>query len=179
MNTLRFFAFFCIALCFTTVDANSQTDLSLEQLKEYNKGKLSLDLVGVSSGSYSSNMISYSSWTKWNAYKGFNSISESEFYKIAGYEDFALKAQKREETGKILFWSGLGLGIGGLALIVATIDNESDVPALIGATISLLGSGLMYVSIGMTTTNMKPYTIASDIADEYNLQLTIKIKKSF
>ena len=91
----------------------------------------------------------------------------------------AYKAKKREETGKILLWTGLGLGIGGLALMLATEDIESDGPIIAGATTALVGFGLMYWSIGISTTNMKPYVIASGIADEYNLQLTITIKKNF
>jgi hypothetical protein len=179
MKRLKILSILCIILGFITVNANSQTDLTLTQLKEFNKQKLSLELVGVGMGSYGSGSISYSSWTKWKASQGFNPISESEFYKITGYEDLASKSKKREKTGKTLKWTGLGLGVGGCVVMFATMNSDSSAPLIAGASAALVGVGLMYGSMGINTSNMKPYGVASGMADEYNLQLTITIKKNF
>ena len=179
MKNSKYVTLFFFFLGFIAFHANSQTDFTLEQLKSFNRQKLSLELEGVSMGSYSYNIIAYSTWTKWSAYKGFDRISESEFYKIAGYEDLAYKAKKRENSGKFLTWSGLGMGVGGCIIMLATMDYESDTPIIVGALTSIVGFSLMYGGIGVNASNLTPYSTAHSIADEYNLGLTITIKKKF
>lgn len=156
--------------------AFSQVGFTPVQQKEYNKQKVSLDLTKIGMGSYGSGSISYSSWTKWKAYQGFKPISESQLYAIAGYELMSNKAKKRAKTGKTVLWTSMGLMAGGLVIMVS---GDSSTGLLVGASTAMAGVVLGYVSIGINSSNMKPYGIASGIADEYNLQLSIKIKKKF
>ena len=164
----------CLIACLSIGKTDAQTDLTRAQLSEYNKQRLSLDLQGVGMGSYGSGRVSYSSWTKWKAYQGFNSISESKLYSITGYEDLAYRASKRETRGKTLLITGLCLMGGGVAVMLA-----SEETMLIGAGVSLLGMVAGYWSIGINTSNMKPYGVAMGIADEYNQQLMMTIKRNF
>jgi hypothetical protein len=166
-------------LCFSLSIAAIAQTLTPEQLQEYNKQKLSLDLRGIGMGSYGANSISYSSWTKWSAYQGFNAISESKFYSIAGYEDLANLARKREKKGKTLMWTGFGLMGGGLIVMLASTGSEGITGITIGGATALVGIVVGYWSIGINSSNMKPYGVVTGIADEYNSQLCITIKKKF
>lgn len=155
----------------------SQTGLTPTQLKEYNNQKLSLESKTIGMGSYGNHSISYSSWNKWDAFQGFNPIKESELYRIAGYEDLANQAKKREKRGKAFIWTGLGMSFGGLLLMLAAPDSEGAM--ITGGITSLVGLTIGYIGIDIKDHNLKPYDVASGIADEYNLQLSITIKKNF
>jgi len=177
MKTLKNFAFLLLIFCFVPINVFSQKDLTPAQLKEYNKKKITLDIQRKGMGSYGSGSISYASWTKWNANQGFKKIKESEFYSIAGYDDMALKAKKRETRGKVFFLGGIGLAVGGLALML--VDSDSNTPLYVGASAALVGVVFEYWGVGIKTNNMQPYGVASGIADEYNLSLSISIRKDF
>lgn len=179
MNNSKYFTLFFFFLGFIAFHANSQTDFTLEQLKSFNRQKLTLELDEISMESYSEDEVTYSTWRKWKAYQGFEPISESEFYRVAGYESLAYKAKKRENTGKILTWSGIGVGVGGCILMLTSMTNRDITPFVIGASTALAGAGLVYGGISINATNLTPYSSAYSIADEFNLGLTITIKKNF
>jgi hypothetical protein len=179
MKTLKSIILTYIILGFLANNAISQTNLTPAQQKEYNQKKITLDLRKIGMGSYGSGSISYSSWNKWDAHQGFKKIKESEFYSIAGYGDMAAKAKKRETRGKVFVWGGIGMALGGCALMLATTDSDSGAPLLVGGVAALAGIFFEYWGVGIHTTNMQPYGVASGIADEYNTQLSISIRRNF
>jgi hypothetical protein len=156
-----------------TLSVSTIAQLTPSQLKEYNKQKLSLEDWKVGHGSYGGGQISYSSSTRWAAYQGFDRISESQFYSITGFDVLAEQARIRDKRHKIFSitkWSTLGTG---LVLVFAIPDNPWIgcgllVPALVFsiADLTLIG-------------NLKPFSVASGMVDDYNLQLSITIKKTF
>ena len=78
-------------------------------MKEYNNRKVSIEVVKKGLGSFNTNIgiAAGESWRKWTAYKGFDKISEQEFFSLTGYEDQALKAKG--------FWSrNINLILGGI-----------------------------------------------------------------
>ena len=91
-----------------------------EQRKFYMKNKLNIELksktsggvyVGSSIGSYSGETS-----TKWDAYKGFDKISEEQFFQLTGYKDEAKLAQVFYSNSNIMGWGGVIVGIAGLML---------------------------------------------------------------
>lgn len=179
MKNSKYFTLFFFFLGFIAFHAYSQTDFTLEQLKAFNRQKLTLELEEISMERYSEDEVTYSTWKKWKAYQGFAPISESEFYRIAGYENLAVNSEIREKKGKIFKWSGIGLGVGGSIIVVsALIENDLNL-LLAGVPTTIAGAVLMSRGISINATNLTPYSSAYSIADEFNWGLTITIKKNF
>lgn len=176
-------------------------DLSGEQKKEYNRGKLSIEVIGQSSGNiggFGSSMFGAAtqstSWYQWTAYQGMGKqLTESEFLKLTGYDDEAQKAAQRMEKMKnILILGGLA-SVGGMivALIPKTTTkveyyeylgyNEYEeitytYPYLWpGAIVSVVGSGFFYSAMMQARKNYAPSSTVQQIADDYNQQLINRI----
>ena len=91
--------------CFPVFAATELTD---EQLKQYNREKLSIEVKTQSYGSFSMRTGTTSSREikSWTAYKGFNPITEVEFFTLTGFEEEAQKAREHEEGRNRLVWWG-------------------------------------------------------------------------
>lgn len=161
----------------------SQTGLSTEQKREYEKKKLSVEVTGMAMGSYSAGMISATSWRKWHSYEGFTPISEEEFFRKTGYEREARQAASYRKKGNMLFWGGLTVCTLGVVLALIPGEDEdgyTEYPLLgYGALIGVAGLVPLYMSIGYRTTNWAPYSSVEGIADDYNRGLLIQIRKEF
>jgi len=173
-----------IILVFGIVNSSfAQVGLSEEQKKKYEKNKLSVEVTGMAMGSYSAGMVSATSWRKWHAYKGFTPISEEEFFRKTGYEEEARQAASFRKKGNMLFWGGLTACTLGVILALISGEDEdgyTEYPLLgYGAIIGVAGLVPMVMSIGYRTTNWAPYSSVEGIADDYNKQLLVQIKKEF
>ena len=114
---------------------------------------------------------------------GFTPISEEEFFRKTGYAEEARQAANFRKKGNMLFWGGLTASTVGIILMFIPSEDEdgyTEYPLLgLGALLALGGIVPMYMSIGYKATNWAPYSSVEGIADEYNKQLLIQIKKEF
>lgn len=181
MNNLKILSLNILLVFTFSLSVLAQADLTPTQLKEYNKQKLTIEAWGSGRGSYGSGNISYTYSTKWSAYQGFNRISEGDFYTMTGHYDLAEELKIYKKKGKKYRWIGIGGIIGGgiLAIGGASMENPSLALVLGGLGIEVLGGAFLITSFDINSSNLKPYGVASGIADEFNSQLIITIRKRF
>lgn len=138
---------------------------------EFNRQRLTIEPVGMSAGFWSGGLYGGSatgmSWRKWLAYKGFSLISEPEFFRVAGYEEEAGRAE-RHHTGAIMEAVGGGL-LATMGLVVLA-DSDGDA-SLLGVLMAAAGIGLTWDGSIRMDQNWAPFDIAKDVADQYNSQL--------
>ena len=111
-------------------------DLNAEQKLQYNRNKLSIDVVQKTIGGVAGNAVHSESWNQWTAYKGLrNKINEYEFFTITGYENEAntikenyIKSKSEQAKSEIMFVASLSLYATGWFLI----DGDLKLPILIG-----------------------------------------------
>lgn len=155
---------------------------ALQWQREYRNSCLSLDLVGYGESSplfFGSS--EFSNWSKWKAFRGFDPISESEFLKICGFEREAALAAKHHRDAQILEGGGYFLGlVGTIGILVATnaIPDASVEEARRYETVGWFSVGTMIVGLGMIfegekrgKKNLTPYSLARDLASDYNDRL--------
>jgi len=112
---------------------------------------------------------------QWNAYHGFTKISEINFLEMAGYPDQSLKARLtlKDARYKLLIGSillSLGNGVHSLGENDAS-KQEEGVFKSIGIGVGLIGSYFVVKSLYRLTHNYTPYTVAKQIADDYNTKI--------
>ena len=184
----------------TKKESVNNFSLTNNQLKEFNKRKLSIEIVTKGVGSFNTQMglAVGESWRKWTAYIGFEKISEEQFFSLAGYKDESLKAKGFRNKHKGFIVGGILGSIFGLSRIgtaMGIIDDRSnigfDTPdyrsvydaegkkadgiAFQGSVIFGLGVGsIVYGSIQLGK-NWAPYATVQGIAEEYNNKLIKEI----
>ena len=188
---------YIIVLTFLLSSVFSQdiSGLTSDQKKEYNRKKLTVEKVSETSG----NMGWY--WgifakkvDTWRAFKGLaNQIESDEFFSIAGYDEEATKVRQVKESaqqkivgGWLLYGAGLIISVIPKSETIVEeytyIDDyeyeEITYPYLLPGTLAW-GVGLYLVYDGMLKKlkPVAPYQTASDIAEEYNLQLIKEITR--
>ena len=172
--------------------------LNEEQRKFYMKNKLNIELKAkTTGGAYGgSSIVSYSgeTSTKWEAYKGFDRISEEQFFQLTGYNNEAKRAQAYHSNSNKMGWGGCLAGIVGLSLfssgeaLFEEIDFGSDDQNYIDREAdksdSLHGSGAFLILSGTLASvygfmrlgqNWTAYSTVHGIANEYNNKLLQKI----
>ena len=188
---------YIIVLTFLLSSVFSQdiSGLTSDQKKEYNRKKLTVEKVSETSG----NMGWY--WGIFakkvdtcRAFKGLaNQIESDEFFSIAGYDEEATKVRQVKESaqqkivgGWLLYGAGLIISVIPKSETIVEeytyIDDyeyeEITYPYLLPGTLAW-GVGLYLVYDGMLKKlkPVAPYQTASDIAEEYNLQLIKEITR--
>jgi hypothetical protein len=180
-------------ILFCSVSAQDISNFTSDQKKEYNRSKLTVEKVSETSG----NMGWY--WgmfakkvDTWRAFKGLaNQIEADEFFSIAGYDEEAAKVRQVKETSQQKITGGWLLYVGGLLATVTPktetkvmefdyIDDyeyeEISYPyALPGTAVWCFGLYFVYDGMLQKLKPVAPYQTASDIAEEYNIQLIKKI----
>ena len=175
---------------------NNSSELSDDQLKEYNNKKLSIEIVKKGLASFNTNIgiAAGESWRKWIAYKGFDKISEQHFFSLTGYDEQALKAKEFRSRNINFTLGGLaGCILGSLRLgtgLKMTYSNQYDYESFdeyIEATenadaIGIQGIGVASIGIGVMVygaielqKNWAPYATVEGITKEYNDKLMKEI----
>jgi hypothetical protein len=126
----------------------------------------------------------------WRAFKGLaNQIEPEEFFSIAGYDEEASKVKSLKESSKQKITGGLLLYAGGtIASVIPKTETEDfgygytldtvSYPYLIpGLIASVVGVYFVYDGMLKKLKPVAPYQTASDIADEFNIQLIKEIIK--
>ena len=117
-----------VGVCFGQTIA----DLNAEQKLQYNRNKLSIDVVQKTIGGVAGNAVHSESWNQWTAYQGLrNKITEYEFFTITGYENEAntirenyIKSKSKLVNSKIMFGASLSLFAIGWSMINNNNINE-------------------------------------------------------
>ncbi|MBM3330431.1 hypothetical protein FJY68_01110 [candidate division WOR-3 bacterium] len=112
----------------------------------------------------------------WKGFRGGLPVSEAEFYRTAGYNDIAEKAESRKGTSDCLTWGGLGTCIAGLALLVVAAvkvgESGEGQPGLAIAGVGGALGGLTVELIGVSMRgHLTPASFAVRVAEEYNDRL--------
>ena len=184
----------------TALYADYTDGMTTEQKRQYMSEALSvqekMETVGSSSyfatSKYTAAGISSSSTNvKWDAYKGANPISKTEFFRLTGEESLLKEAIAIEERNAHRKQVGLGLTIGGtvgyivgfaIMLSPSYDDPNFDSKLIGGAVVAILscipmGIGL-YDLLYVEKQNVSA-SFAVGIADIYNQELAAKIKVSY
>ena len=171
--------------------------LNDEQLKEFNKRKLSIEIVTKGIGSFNTNigLASGESWRKWTAYKGFDKISEEQFFSLSGYKDESKKAKGYRNKNIGFIVGGILGSIFGIVRVGTAIKmnderydkygyqtdeyfeegEKADGIALQGSILFGLGVGsIVYGGIALEK-NWAPYATVESISEEYNNKLIKEI----
>lgn len=197
---MRKFTFFIFRLFLFVLFSNllfSQIldSLTEEQKKEYNRKRISIEVIGHTTMNREPFFGTYEATTtrKWNAYQGFNTIiSEEQFFSITGYKDEALKAKLYKEKGKNMLIGGLLASVIGTVMMLYTTEEEvydsyldftyTEVKMPLfypGLIISSVGLGVGYAGFTLQSSNWAPYSTVRDISEEYNKQLILYLYKNF
>jgi hypothetical protein len=182
-------------ICATALPSSGQTELTEKQEAEYQRRRLSVEVKEIGMGSYGGGMIGYAAWRKWTAYRGFNPVSEQEFFRITGHNHEAQQAGSYRSRANMYFWGGLAATGLGLALVLSPLfsggsDDEwseseegegdgSSAPLIIGGLLALGGLYPMYIGVCMKQSNWAPYSTVHGMAGEYNRKLVIAVRKKF
>ena len=151
-------------------------DLNAEQKLQYNRNKLSIDVVQKTIGGVAGNAVHSESWNQWTAYKGLrNKINEYEFFTITGYENEAntikenyIKSKSKLVNSKIMFGASLSLYAIGWFLI----DDNLKLPILIGSPfLGVYGFTKYLFTMFSLEQNFAPYSAVKPIMEEYNKDL--------
>jgi hypothetical protein len=182
---------FCILvsvfmLATSSLFAQSETlteSMTEEQLAEFNRNRLSVDVSIVAVGLVSG--IAVESHRRWEGRQGFEQLSESQFYAIAGYPEQAEKAGIYKQGGWALLIGGGAMCVGGLAWMTFGITSlEYDDPDYStkmntslygGMVLSLVGLLPLFIGERRVRTNWSSVQQARMVADEYNRKLAEKI----
>ncbi|TFG83534.1 MAG: hypothetical protein E4H20_05280 [Spirochaetales bacterium] len=92
---------------------------------------------GYGAGSSSGAGFISSSWVIWKGYSGFEKVNEPEFFRLAGRDDLAEKAEKyRKRATNWLIFGLAGFG-GGIGMAVASeLGEKPSVPLLIAGVVT-------------------------------------------
>lgn len=157
----------------------------------YKSGEIGLDREEEKLFSGTKLSIKIGSPGEWMAYKGFEKITEGEFFKITGFASEAEKARiYRENTsamiggGAVSFWAGVVMFCYGISqtkevpyeYISGTYEKEDADEGLMLLGLILGVGGLSLRAKGKArSANWAPYYTVSGIAEKYNRELRLKI----
>ena len=173
--------------------------LNEEQRKFYMKNKLNVEFKTKIQGGAISGVTS----TKWEAYKGFDKISEEQFFQLAGYTDERNHSFSYRNDSKKMIWGGCMSVIVGLIVFSSgeptfsewhdlgcSDDNTDDWTAdpeckkLRKKWTMINGSGFIMIISGSISAvyggmrldkNWAPYSSVQGISEEYNDKLIKEI----
>ena len=166
-------------------------------LKEFERQKLSVELVGQFSGSVSPylGVMSGSTYNKWIGYQGFKKISESEFFQIAGFEKEANEALIYNESAKKELTGGIIAESVGLAIYFIGLFQKKEIPGewigdyyfpsynepdpnwplvALGAGVATVGVVYIFKGSKKISRNWAPAQIALSSSEKYNEKLKLK-----
>jgi hypothetical protein len=112
----------------------------------------------------------------WTVSEGFKEINEPTLLRLTGYKKEADVSSRRLAFMQGMLWGGVGLCIGGILGMGASVAFQYSKPissAVMWSSVGLAGGGLvcMYVDLCMGHANTQPLGRINQIARDYNQQL--------
>lgn len=154
----------------------SAEPLSTLQSQEYKQKSLAVDLSGLQVSDSSGDVLEIGCTICWVPYRGYERLSERSFFEIAGQDRLAREVQRSRRNKYI------AMGLGGLSMIAGAVLLSNNFPkrefenpkvgqVFLGGL--LIGGGGAAVSFSALKLRARsiPYTIAQDVAFQYNNQL--------
>ncbi len=164
--------FFALLMMFMVIVCYGQ-ELTVDQLKLYNRQRLSAEPRQSGIGFLGQGTISYSQTQQWTAYKGTTIIQEPEFFRIAGFEEDAVAAEQHGQFTMTLLFGGLASCV--VSALVALVFQDNYIIAMPCVVVSTVSIGAVYAGIGMIGRQKAPYSMALEVADNYNARLKRQI----
>jgi hypothetical protein len=175
---------------------NMYYQLGEEKQKEYVRNRLTVEITewkGDIDFSCKDNK-DYQLSSQWTAFKGINKpISTEDFLDITGYK-LEANQERNKKNGEILSAAGLAVVITGLVLAIIPLthtDINTDMnskdfgkikhhdPNIVpGLLICGCGFGLYLYGYQKSANHQIPFSVAQRIAEEYNHNLLLNIRKS-
>ena len=166
-------------------------DLTTKQQREFIKQRFNVEALIETEGistylGYGITSGTSKTIKKWRVFRDGTLLNESTFYKIAGDDDYYKRA-KRKETMELnlSLIGGIGFVVGCTAIIGSPffLIEGDELFALwvlgVGGGLTLASSIPLGISISLYSKQATDYGTAKAIADLYNKELLIKIKKEF
>ena len=122
-------------------------------------------------GSYNSKigLMTGSTIRYWIPYRGFQQITEADFFSIAGYSEEAKLAQAYHGlTKKLLIPSSIGLALGLLGMCALFVDDFSN-----------LSMDFMWLSVGIATISSIPFSIAVTRHNWATVEIAVRIAADY
>ena len=155
----------------------SLESLSAGQQALLKNQSLTVELPGLQLMTESGEEVSLGYSRHWIPYRGYERISERQFFQMTGNMELAQKVQ-RARKNKLLM-----LGLGGLSFIAGTalmisgsrkasqFNGSQMGPMMAGGLLVAVGGGTMGFTAARMQLQETPYWIARDVASAYNDQL--------
>lgn len=177
---MRYSSLLLLVGLLTTLSAQAQSQPDDRLAREYNRQRLSLELrgLGIITAHQNLNSATYRELRSWVPYRGFEQISEEEFFRIAGYEYEAGQARAHHQATRgieRIGWILFGAGVMGFALALDDVDN--DAAMLIGVVGTSGGLGFLYAGMQRRHTNWAPAEAAAAAMDDYNESLIYHLSR--
>ncbi len=168
-----------LVLVFLSMPAAGQSleSLSAGQQALLKNQSLTVELPGLQLMTESGEEVSLGYSRHWIPYRGYERISERQFFQMTGNMELAQKVQ-RARKNKLLM-----LGLGGLSFIAGTalmisgsrkasqFNGSQMGPMMAGGLLVAVGGGTMGFTAARMQLQETPYWIARDVASAYNDQL--------
>ncbi len=165
-------------------------NLTDEQLKDYNRNKLTVILVSDLSKTKGHQWNIFSNpVNSWQVIKGMDDpISAEEFFRLTGYSKEADSVKYKQEDANQKITAGVILSIAGLIISLTPKTEEKDYliikmeetvyPYMVpGMLLSLFGVFLVDEGKLLKSAPVAPYQTAVKIAEEYNRKLLSEITR--
>ena len=169
-----------ILLLITAAPTLGQTteQLSPAQRQLYKQNSFRVELPGVRVVSDSGEDLSLGYSRHWTVYRGYNNVSEADFFALAGHRDLAQQAKRSRQKKFVV------IGLGSLSVIAGSVlvasgngfKEEGGLhfsmgsKLLGGLMITVGGGAISFAGLGMRH-RRAPYWIAEEVAQTYNAQL--------
>jgi hypothetical protein len=173
LTTTRSAALLVVAFAAMPGPVNAQQPIPIQQ-NVYNQHRLSVEpraRAQFGAGRYGA---SGESWIVWDAWEGYQRISEGDFFRRVGLPQQAQMADSYRQGGKTLEWTGLALTGGGLALMFASCCKNTTM-VTVGAALSLGGLVPVFIGTNRLKHNRFPYSSVTGLAAAYNENLRQRI----
>lgn len=155
--------------------------LTIEQKKEYNRRKLTVELLsnagalGVAAplGGGTIASISAVSSTSWRAFEGLGSpLTAEEFFRIAGYNKEAEDIKKKNDYLINKNRLNLVLFFGGLMSYAIPVEEKLEKVVVVSGTIAWIVGLFSALVVGAEyNKQVAPFQAAAEVADEYNKKI--------
>lgn len=158
-----------------------ESQLSDEHLVEYNRQKLSVEILVSGFGPITVNQpigtLSSYAGKNWQAYQGLNKISEDIFFMIAGFEyESSMALQYHNRTRMLLIGGLAGVSSGIGLLFYSFYGNNTALIRWGGVALACAGSVPLVFSMGRH--NWAPVIKAEEAKEEYNKKLLDKLQEN-
>jgi hypothetical protein len=161
----------------------AEQSLTAAQRQNYTRLKLSLEVGGISEEEDRGGQRVLRNVRTWKAFEGFEPLSEQAFFRKAGYDTEAQRADAYRRSANRNMLVGVGLGLGGvLAMLYGATQytgyesNYLDNKWVLGGAITgSIGTYMIRSGMKASDRNWAPYPTASAAAEAYNSRLRAEI----